>query len=683
MQQPFIVSTQQKALVLNPAVPEMLTNLLPMAKPFSYHGHTLYAVPHDVDVVRLLRNVGVSAPSPILYQYDWPCSFPKGPFPSQKEAAAFMTLNPRSFNLSQMGCVDANTEYLTPTGWKRIDQYDGGAVGQYHPATGAVEFVEPTEYVKLPCTDMIRVSGPGVDQLLSPEHRVLVYSNVGWWHEVVEAESLEWVQRVTDSMCLPTGDDYKGRVPLNDCTITYEGSPDGFKYCFMVPSTFLVFRRNGCVFASGNTGKSVSTLWAFDYLRSIGQRHRMLVIAPLSTLERTWGDEIFKHFPHLSFTVLHGTRERRLKLLAHPFDVYIVNHDGLEVIAPGLYKETKVGKTTNIEQLRPDIDVVAVDEIAVLRNSNTDRFKATEKICRPLERIVWGLTGTPIPNEPTDAWAQIRLVDPTRVPKYFGRFREMTMLKVSTYKYIPRNDALEIVQKAMQPAIRFTREALPDTTYVTRHIELTAQQRQMYDDVRLRMKAQAEEGTVRAVHEADKLMKLVQVAAGAVYTTDGEVATLDNRGRLAEVIDTIEQSEGKVIVFVPFIAALHNLREELARHYPTEMVYGGTSKNDRDTAFWRFQNLPSSESRVLVANAAAMSHGLTLTEASTIVWWAPTTSHETFDQSNHRIIRTGQKRKTLIVMFEGTAVERNIYTRLQQRQTTQGLLLEAVNKTAD
>lgn len=522
MNQSFIVSEAQKALVLNPASPQMLCNLLPMAKPFEFRGHTLYAVPHDVDVVRLLRNVGVVAPSPILHQYTWPGKY--SPFQAQRATAEFLTLNPRAFVLNDMG-----------------------------------------------------------------------------------------------------------------------------------------------------TGKTMSTMWAYDYLRATGKRRRMLVVAPLSTLERTWGDTVFANFPHLTFTVLHGSRDRRLKLLKHPFDVYIINHDGVEIIAKEL-------------ESRDDIDTIVIDEIAVLRNSNTDRYKAMAKVCEPLERIVWGLTGTPIPNEPTDAWAQIRLVDPTRVPKYFGRFRDMVMTKINTYKYIARKDALETVRKHMQPAIRFSREDcvdLPETLYQTRHIALTSQQKKVYDEIRVQMKTEAENGTVRAVNEADKLMKLVQVAAGAVYTTDGEIVDIDNAARVAEVKDIIEQSEGKVIVFVPFIAALKNLREELAKSYATELVYGGTSKTDRDTAFWRFMNLPSSESRVLVANAAAMSHGLTLTEASTIVWVAPTTSHETFDQANHRIIRPGQKRKTLIVMLEGTEVERKIYARLQQRQTTQGLLLEAVRSAVD
>lgn len=519
--QPFLVVPKQRALVLNPVNPGMLTTLLPMAKPFAFRGQTLYAVPNHVDVVRLLRNVGVQAPSPILSQYDWPCAFPGGPFPSQKEAAAFMTLNPRCFNLSDMG-----------------------------------------------------------------------------------------------------------------------------------------------------VGKTISTLWAFDYLRSVGIRHKMLVAAPLSTLERAWGDEIFRHFPHLHFEVLHGTSSRRKKLLALPADIYIVNHDGVGVVAKELAART-------------DIDLIVVDEIAVYRNAQTAMYKVMHKLCEPPAMWVWGLTGTPIPNAPTDAWAQVRLVNPGNVPEYFGRFREMTMLKVNDYKYIPRREATEVVHAAMQPAIRFTREALPDTAWQTRHIELTDAQKKVYEELRLRMKAESEEGTVRAVHQADKLMKLVQVCAGAVNTTDGDALTLDNSGRLTEVLNIIEQSEGKVIVFVPFIAALHNLRDAIAKHYPTELVYGGTSKADRDTAFARFQSLPSTESRVLVANAAAMSHGLTLTEASTIVWVAPTVSHETFDQANHRIIRTGQKRKTLIVMLEGSAVERQIYARLRDRQAMQGLLLATINNSID
>lgn len=518
--QSFIVSERQNALVLNPANPQMLRTLLPMAKPFAFRGQTLYAVPHQVDVVRLLHNVGVQAPSPILAHYNWPGRYT--PFAAQLATAAFLTLNPRAFVLSSLG-----------------------------------------------------------------------------------------------------------------------------------------------------TGKTNAVLWAYDYLRKLGLRRRLLVSSPLSSLERTWADTLFKDFPHLKFAVLYGSAARRKKLLANPFDVYIINHEGIEVLGKDL-------------EDREDIDTVVLDELAILRNPRTDRYKAVAKVCAPLERIVWGMTGSPIPNAPTDAWAQIKLVDPTKSTRYFRQFRDLTMTKLNDFKYVPRAGAVDIVRQHMQPAIRFTREEcvdLPETMYQTRHVELSSAQLKVYEEIRLRMKSEADEGTMRAVNEADKLGKLVQVAAGAVYTTQGEVVDLDNAGRLHELIDIIEQAEGKVIVFVPFVAALTALRAKIAEHYPTELVYGGVSKADRDTAFWRFQELPAGESRVLLANASAMSHSLTLTSANTIVWWAPTTSNETFEQSNGRITRPGQTRKTFIIMIEGTPVERKIYARLEQKQKIQGLLLDAVRES--
>jgi SNF2 family DNA or RNA helicase len=73
-----------------------------------------------------------------------------------------------------------------------------------------------------------------------------------------------------------------------------------------------------------------------------------------------------------------------------------------------------------------------------------------------------------------------------------------------------------------------------------------------------------------------------------------------------------------------------------------------------------------------------MSHGLTLTSASTIIWYAPVTSHDTYQQANARITRPGQKNTQFIVHLEGTEVERRIYKRLQSKEKMQGLLLDSV-----
>jgi len=90
----------------------------------------------------------------------------------------------------EMGCVDAKTEYLSPSGWVKISEYQGGPVAQWHPETGEAEFVSPISYIKKPCKDMIRFkTSRGCDQLLSPEHRVPIVKRNGQV-KIMSAESL-------------------------------------------------------------------------------------------------------------------------------------------------------------------------------------------------------------------------------------------------------------------------------------------------------------------------------------------------------------------------------------------------------------------------------------------------------------------------------------------------------------
>ena len=190
----MLVSKKHKALILRLRDPELVTSVIPKAKRFTHKGKQFLAVKHGVDEVKVLRNLGIEAPSPIKYHYNWPGRFK--PFRAQLEVADFLSRHSRAFNLSDIGCVDADTEYLTPTGWRKINEYAGGLVGQYVPERKAVEFVEPMEYIKKPCDVMFRIKTKyGIDQLLSPEHRVLLEDkgNSGKT-EVVQAADLFYRQ---------------------------------------------------------------------------------------------------------------------------------------------------------------------------------------------------------------------------------------------------------------------------------------------------------------------------------------------------------------------------------------------------------------------------------------------------------------------------------------------------------
>jgi SNF2 family DNA or RNA helicase len=413
------------------------------------------------------------------------------------------------------------------------------------------------------------------------------------------------------------------------------------------------------------SGKTLAVLWAFHYLQQQRRATRMLIVAPLSTLVRTWSDEVFTHFTSTTTAVLHGTMDRRLKLLAIPHDIYIINHDGIKS------KEM----LTALEQ-RKDIDVVVIDEIASMRNPGTVRFRAAARLVAG-RKYVWGLTGTPTPNAPTDAWAQCKLIAPTRVPRYAGAFRDQVMKQQGPFKWVPRDSALEIVKQAMQPAIRFSREEcidLPPTMYQTREVDLTPEQRKAFDSMLKTLKAEYDGGQVLAVNEAVKLGKLIQVALGCMYSTTGERIALPCKPRLDLVREIIEEAEAKVLVFVPLTGALEQLAAELEKRFTVEVVHGETSRVERDRIFGEFQK--HKDPHVIVANPGTLSHGLTLTAANTIVWFGPTTSNEIWNQANARIVRPGQKRSTLIVNVESTPLEAKMFDRLRKKTSMQGALLD-------
>jgi len=297
----MLIWREKKALVLKSREPARITNIIPTAKAFTVKGIPYVAVPHKIAETKVLRNLGFDAPAPIREHYDWPGRYT--PFAAQREAAAFLSMYDRAFNLSELG-----------------------------------------------------------------------------------------------------------------------------------------------------TGKSLASLWAYDYLRSIGHLHKVLIVSPLSTLERTWADEVFQHFPHLQYAVLYGSKQKREKMLKTDVDVYIINHDGLQIIEPWLVD-------------RPDIDLIIIDEIAqAARNAGTDRWKAINKVINRHKptRACWGMTGTPTPNAPTDAWAQCRLISPSNVPPYFNRFKGQVMRQLSQFQWLPRPDATDIVREVMQPSVRFTRDECVD-----------------------------------------------------------------------------------------------------------------------------------------------------------------------------------------------------------------------------
>jgi SNF2 family DNA or RNA helicase len=421
------------------------------------------------------------------------------------------------------------------------------------------------------------------------------------------------------------------------------------------------------VLNSMGTGKTKAALWAWDYLRSIGLVGKLLVVAPLSTLQFTWGREVFSTVPHRKYVILHATdRAKRLERLADPeAKIFIINHDGVSVILDELQKRT-------------DIDCLVLDELAVYRNPGTARFKMMKKYAATM-KVVWGMTGAPIPNSPTDAWAQCAILTPQRVPKFFGRFRDDLCIHASQFKWVPKKDAVDKVYSVMQPAVRFTLDdidELPDQIFRTMEVDMGPVQAKAYKDLAKELYAMVQS---HAVNAGVAMNKLLQVALGWVYTTNRGIVLLDNNKRIEALIDAIESTDRKVLVFSPFKHCLEGIGNALAKEqieYAT--VSGDTPAGERADIFNAFQN--SRKYRVLNAHPKCLAHGLTLTAANTIVWFGPTLSLDTFDQANARVHRVGQQHRQQVLLLQGTEVENRIYEMLRNKHLVQEKLLGLFEK---
>jgi SNF2 family DNA or RNA helicase len=169
---------------------------------------------------------------------------------------------------------------------------------------------------------------------------------------------------------------------------------------------------------------------------------------------------------------------------------------------------------------------------------------------------------------------------------------------------------------------------------------------------------------VSAVNAAAMLSKLLQISGGAVYSDTREIVEFDISPRLAALREVIDETEHKVIVFVPYTHTIDVVSKFLTSEGITsDIINGAVSASARGALVNKFQTTP--EPRVLVIQPQAASHGVTLTAADTIVFWSPVMSVETYLQCVARIDRVGQVNKMTVVHLQGSDVEKRMYKMLQ------------------
>jgi SNF2 family DNA or RNA helicase len=431
-------------------------------------------------------------------------------------------------------------------------------------------------------------------------------------------------------------------------------------------AAFLTLHKRAFVFSEPGTGKTLSALWAADYLMQKGEVRRCLILCPLSIMHSAWLSDLNNSIIHRSAIVAHHAQSsRRIEMIQQDYEFVICNYDGLNLIANEINNDGR-------------FDLVIVDEANAYKTITTKRWKTLKSIMRP-DTLLWMMTGTPASQSPVDAYGLAKLVNPDNVPKFYTAWRDQVMNKITMFKWAPKATAAEQVHAALQPAIRFTKEQcldLPPVLTTVREVPLTPQQKKYYDLLKDRMMVQTAGETITAVNAAAGVSKLLQISCGAAYTDDKEVVEFDSAPRLGVLEEILEETSRKVIIFAMFRSTIDGIHAHLTKKgIAIEMIHGGIAAGKRADIIHRFQTQPTP--RVLVMQPQATAHGITLTAADTVVFYGPLMSVEQYVQCIARADRKGQdSSKVTVVHIQGSPIEKRMFKALESKVSDNSLLTE-------
>jgi len=430
-------------------------------------------------------------------------------------------------------------------------------------------------------------------------------------------------------------------------------------------ASFFTLHRRAFCFNDPGTGKTLSALWAADYLMNRGEVRRVLILCPLSIMHSAWMGDINRSVIHRSAVVAHHQQAtRRIEMIQQNYEFVITNYDGLNLIASEINNDGR-------------FDLVIVDEANAYKNPSTRRWKALASIIKP-DTYLWMMTGTPASQSPVDAYGLAKLVNPSGVPKFQTAWRDKVMNKISMFKWMPKPNAKDMVHEALQPAIRFTKAQcldLPPVITVTREVPMTPQQNKYYKLLKEQMMVRASGETISAVNAGVAVSKLLQISCGAAYTDDKEVIEFDASPRLNVLDEVLEETDRKIIIFAMFRSSIDSIVKHLSGNgHSVGQIHGDVTASKRGQIINDFQT--TDKIKVLVLQPQATAHGITLTAADTVVFFGPLMSVEMYTQCIARADRKGQdSEKVTVVHIESSPIEKKLFKAMNTKVNDHALLV--------
>lgn len=412
------------------------------------------------------------------------------------------------------------------------------------------------------------------------------------------------------------------------------------------------------------TGKSLTALAAAGALYLRRKIKRLLIVCPLS-ITGIWQEE-FEKFADFSYmlTILSGTGEKKKSSLQN-------------LIGPGL--QVAVINYESCWRMEKELsgwhpDMIIADEGHKIKTHNTAASKSLHRL-GAAARYRMLLTGTPVTNKAIDLFSQYKFLDPAIYGQSFYAFRsryfDMTGYGLHTPVMKP-SMAEEFSSKLHSVAFRATKAEcldLPETTDITRRVELEPAAQKLYRNLVEESFAALDGGEeVTVTNILTRLLRLSQLTGGFLPSDGSSKADQVSSAKLSvleDLIDAAIQEGQKLVViarFVPELEAIRTLLEK--KDIPYSLVMGGVG--DREEQVRRFQNDPNVQ--VFVGQIATAGMGITLTAASTMIFYSMDYSMSNYEQCRARIHRAGQKYPcTYIHLIASGTVDEKALTALREK----------------
>ena len=433
-------------------------------------------------------------------------------------------------------------------------------------------------------------------------------------------------------------------------------------------------------FMEMGTGKSKVLLDNAAMLFDKGKIDSVLIVAPKGVYKNWFDSEIPEHLPeHINRNVVLWkslvTRQQKLKcdsLFDRDFtkiQILLMNVEALS---------TKKGFDFARQFLNAKRVLFAVDESTTIKNPGAKRTKNILQLSK-LSKCRRILTGSPVTKSPLDLYTQCFFLDPylldfTSYYAFRNRYAEMRAANfggrsiqiVSGYKNLA--ELAETLKSFSYRVLKDDCLDLPSKTYMKRVIQLTPEQKRVYQQMKSMALAELKGKMITTVNVITQLMRLQQITCGHFKADDGSMQDIKNN-RIDELMDVLEELEGKAIIWAHWRHDIDMIVREIEKEYPGSVVtyYGGTTVEDRQKAIKEIQN-PESKIRFLVGTPQTAGYGITLTGASTMIYYSNGYDLEKRQQSEARIDRIGQEKPmTYIDILAEDTIDEKIVKSLRKK----------------